>query len=294
MGQRARTYLRQQGAGATNQVRNRVEALAQPMPGHEIASVDVETRATLSPLSAKALVLVVGVAAAVVFAIVLAGFFFSGEDPGEKEAASGAGLIAAPGPGGSSVSGASNTGEAMATLTHSRGGGNQDVEQGGPVVVAVQGMVARPGLLTVDGKTRVGEVLERAGGTQPGAVVTGINLAELVSDGLQIVVDDRGSSVVLPGSAGGTQSGPAARAGGGAGAGGAGVGAAPGKDRGLVNLNTADATLLQTLEGVGPATAQAIITWREANGGFRSVEQLMEVRGIGPAKFEAMRSGVTV
>ena len=61
-----------------------------------------------------------------------------------------------------------------------------------------------------------------------------------------------------------------------------------------MNLNTADDTQLETISGIGPATAEAIIAWRDSNGPFTSVEQLMEVRGIGPAKFEAMRDAVTV
>ena len=63
---------------------------------------------------------------------------------------------------------------------------------------------------------------------------------------------------------------------------------------GPVNLNTATADQLEALPGVGPATAHAIITWREQHGRFRSVQDLLQVRGIGPAKMESLRDQVTV
>ena len=63
---------------------------------------------------------------------------------------------------------------------------------------------------------------------------------------------------------------------------------------GPVNLNGASAEQLERLPGVGPATAAAIITWRQQHGGFRSVQDLLQVRGIGPAKMEALREQVTV
>ena len=68
----------------------------------------------------------------------------------------------------------------------------------------------------------------------------------------------------------------------------------PGGGGGLVNLNSADAALLETLPGVGPATARNIVSHRESSGPFGSVEQLMEVSGIGPAKFAQMKDLVTV
>ncbi|HJF12557.1 ComEA family DNA-binding protein, partial [Corynebacterium falsenii] len=63
---------------------------------------------------------------------------------------------------------------------------------------------------------------------------------------------------------------------------------------GGVNINTADARLLESLPGVGPATAQAIVAHRDSHGPFTSVEQLMEVKGIGPAKFEAIKDAITL
>jgi competence protein ComEA len=126
----------------------------------------------------------------------------------------------------------------------------------------------------------------------------GVNLAEQVVDGMQIVVDAEGSQVVYAGQEAasppqGTAGGSGSEGSSGSGSSG-GNGGADGAATGLINLNTADMTALTTLSGVGPATAEAIISWRETNGQFATVEQLMEVRGIGPAKFEAMRDSVTV
>ncbi len=157
------------------------------------------------------------------------------------------------------------------------------------MVIAVQGLVDRPGLHTVDAETRLGEVLDLAGGVRPEAGLEGINLAEKVVDGLQLVVDAEGSRVTYPGQA--VQAG-------GASTGGTTGGGDPGSDGGTggekVDINTADLAGLTTLSGVGEKTAQAIIDWREANGPFTAPEQLMEVKGIGPAKFEALRDAVSV
>ena len=162
---------------------------------------------------------------------------------------------------------------------------DREGQRQGMAVVSVQGMVHRPGLLTVDRDKRVGEVIDQAGGVRADGRVQGINLAEPVVDGMQVVVDADGSQVVYPGEQvqmenipGGGTEGPSD----------------PGNAAGLVNLNTADMTALTSLSGVGPATAEAIVSWRDTHGPFTTVEQLMEVKGIGPAKFEALRDHVTI
>ena len=149
-------------------------------------------------------------------------------------------------------------------------------------------------MLELTGKQRLGDAINMASGTLPGANLNNVNLAEKVSDGLQIVVDQHGS-YTAPGEAG--PAGAVARRAErrwhadwwGCGRCGRGGGAG-----GKININSADAAQLETLDGVGPATAKAIVEWREANGPFRSVEQLMEVRGIGPGKLAAMKDGVSL
>ncbi|HCT13397.1 MAG TPA: hypothetical protein DIW82_01000 [Corynebacterium nuruki] len=256
---------------AAEKVAARVEALTQQVPGHELADVRFERRAVVAPKSARALVTVAAVVVAVVVGVMLVGKFSGGGD--------GAGEPAAVG--------LSPVGETTATAPTTVAAGQADPSP----VVSVQGMVTRPGLVTVEAATRLGQLADLAGGALPGARLDGLNLAEKVVDGLQLVVDDAGSRVVYPGGAG------AAATGGGepgnAGAPPAGTGEAAGQGT-AVNLNTADATALGGLPGVGPKTAEAIIAWRDAHGPFSSVEQLMEVKGIGPAKFEALRDGVTV
>ncbi len=131
----------------------------------------------------------------------------------------------------------------------------------GEVVVDVTGKVRRPGIVVLDPGARVVDAVDAAGGARRGADLTGLNLARVLVDGEQIVVG-------LP-----TAPGPAASAAPSAVPGGAPVG--------LVNLNSAGLGELDQLPGVGPVTAQAIIDWRDANGGFRSVDQLLDVQGIG-------------
>ena len=276
------------------QIRQRIEALAQPMPEHEIEPVDFDTRASVGPLSAKALVLLVGVLA--MGGAALFGCSVMAEDSSgvpsavpaiESETQQG---VSNPNllPGQADAKG-SMTAQASADSSAT----SAPAEAPPQPVVSVQGLIRHPGLMQVSAQTRVGEAIEKAGGGLPEARMHGINLAERVVDGMQISVNDQGSAITYPAGVA-----PSAPAGGSGSAPAPGGGSAPASgtsgsaQAGVVNINTADATALQTLDGVGPATAEAIIAWREANGSFSSVEQLMEVRGIGPAKFEAMKDHV--
>lgn len=288
---------------SADKVRARAEALAQPMPEHELANVDLDTHTVIGSTASRGLIVTV------VVAVLISVTFFAcqRQDPDDGAGAGGADMLAstnAPGVADGTAEagggGAAATGSGEATAGDDGQANEQDDHQ--EVVVSVQGMVHHPGLLRVQASTRVGEAIEAAGGGLPKAVVLGINLAELVSDGMQIVVDDRGSRVVY---AGGAQAAPGGAGGAGADGtkpGGTGSGSAThgGKAEGAdgadgkVNLNTADAAQLETISGIGPATAEAIIAWRESNGSFTSIEQLLDVRGIGPAKFEAMRDAVTI
>jgi len=147
------------------------------------------------------------------------------------------------------------------------------------VLVHVCGAVRSPGVVRLPAGARIADALDLAGGPTARAELAGVNLAAKVADGQQVVVPERGAQPV----AGGSAADPAAAA--------AGTAAAAG---GLVNINTASLSELDTLQGVGPSTAQKIIDYRTANGGFTSVEQLKDVPGIGDAKFAALKDFVTV
>jgi competence protein ComEA len=146
------------------------------------------------------------------------------------------------------------------------------------LLVHVAGAVVVPGVHELAPGARVIDAIDAAGGLAPGADSARINLAAPVADGERVYVPVVGEQP------------PTAVVGAGGGAGGAGAvdGAGP------VNLNTADAAALDTLPGVGPATAAAIVEHRERIGGFTSVDQLLDVRGIGEAKLEQLRSLVSV
>ena len=156
---------------------------------------------------------------------------------------------------------------------------------GKEIVVHVTGQVQTPGLVYLADPSRVVEAIEAAGGPTQGADLGALNLARLLTDGEQLYVPAPGETP--PVTAGGTGS-PAGSGGGAGGVGGVGGGA------GLVNLNTADATALETLPGIGPALAQRITEYRQQHGSFKTVDQLDEVSGIGPALLEKLRSKVTV
>ncbi|MGH3737996.1 MAG: helix-hairpin-helix domain-containing protein [Micromonosporaceae bacterium] len=143
------------------------------------------------------------------------------------------------------------------------------------VVVAVAGKVRRPGLVTLAPGARVADAIEAAGGVLPGTDVGYLNLARKVTDGELIVV----GATPPPG---------------GADRGGADPGTAPGDPGGKVNLNTATQQQLETLPGVGPVLATRILDYREKHGGFRSVDELRQVDGIGAARFEQLKDLVTV
>lgn len=136
------------------------------------------------------------------------------------------------------------------------------------VIVAVVGAVEQPGLVTLENGARVADALEKAR-PLPEADLVSVNLAQVVADGQQIHVLAQGQA---PGA--GQEAGQ------------------PGQ--GLISLNSATAADLTVLPGVGDATAAAIVAHRESAGPFTAVEQLMDVKGIGPAKFEAMKDLVTL
>ena len=148
------------------------------------------------------------------------------------------------------------------------------------VVVHVAGKVRRPGIVVLSPGARVIDAVKAAGGARHGVDLGAINLARLLVDGEQILV----GVGPAPGAAAG-----APAAGGAGGAGGAGV-----DSSGTVNLNTASESQLEELPGVGPVTAAAIVTYREEHGAFTSVDQLLDVSGIGEATLAEIAPNATV
>ena len=147
-------------------------------------------------------------------------------------------------------------------------------DEGSVVVVDVAGRVRRPGVLELPVGSRVVDAIEAAGGARGGVDLSGLNLARGLVDGEQVLVGPGAAAVGVPGAAGAP--------------------AAPGAPAALVDLNTADQALLESLPEVGPVTAQAILAWREEHGGFTAVQELLEVDGIGPATLETLAPLVTV
>ena len=139
------------------------------------------------------------------------------------------------------------------------------------VLVDVAGFVRKPGVYEFVEGDRVIDAIDAAGGPRKGAELTGLNLAAPLTDGQQVLVPDpmpastaaAGTTVAADGST-------------------------------LVNINSADAATLETLSGIGEVLAQAIVDHREDNGPFASVDDLLDVSGIGDATLEDIRSEVTV
>ncbi|HET7430628.1 MAG TPA: ComEA family DNA-binding protein [Nocardioides sp.] len=142
------------------------------------------------------------------------------------------------------------------------------------VVVDVTGRVRHPGIQVLHPGARVVDAIRAAGGARPGVDLSSLNLARVLGDGEQVVVGS--TTPALP--AGAPSSLPSTGA----------------PVTGLVDLNTADQTALESLPEVGPVTAQAILAWRSEHGGFTSVEQLLDVDGIGDATLAQLTPYVTV
>jgi competence protein ComEA len=135
----------------------------------------------------------------------------------------------------------------------------------------VAGWVREPGVYEFTEGARVIDAIDAAGGARPGALLQALNLAAPLADGTQVLVPREGQEGVAPPPVSG--------------------GAVAG---GLVNVNTATATELEELPGIGEVIAQAIVDYRTENGPFASVDQLLDVSGIGDATLEDIRDLVSV
>ena len=159
------------------------------------------------------------------------------------------------------------------SATPARGaGGATPSAPSGELIVDVTGKVERPGIVTLPQGSRVYEAIEAAGGLKGRVDTTALNMARQLTDGEQVLVGLE--PVAVPGAA----EQPA--------------GAAPAATK--INLNTATVEQLDTLPGVGPVTAQAILGWRDTNGPFSAVDDLLDVKGIGEATLAELRDLVVV
>jgi competence protein ComEA len=139
------------------------------------------------------------------------------------------------------------------------------------LIVDVAGAVRQPGVYEFAEGDRVIDAIERAGGSLPKADLSLLNLAAPLADGTQILVSKAGpAGVGVPG------------------------GSMPGATSGLIDINSASETELETLSGIGEVLAATIVEYRTQNGPFASVEDLMDVSGIGPATLDEIRDQVTV
>ena len=142
------------------------------------------------------------------------------------------------------------------------------------IIVDVAGWVREPGVYEFASGDRVIDAIDRAGGPRKDADLTTLNLAAPLTDGTQIVVPKPGST---------TSGDP----------GSSGTGSTTGGTT-LININSAGETELEELPGVGPVTAAAIIDYRTQNGPFATVDDLIDVTGIGPSTLEQIRPFATV
>ncbi len=153
---------------------------------------------------------------------------------------------------------------ASAAAEPAAGGSFSLSDEGSDVVVHVAGAVRRPGVYRLPAGSRVDDAVQRAGGAAADAELEAVNLAARLADGQQVVVPEQGPGGVAA-ITGGTET------------------------EGPISLGTATVEQLDTIDGIGPVTAQDIIEYRDQHGGLVSVEQLDEVSGIGPATMESLR-----
>ena len=269
------------------------------------------TRSTRWGLSPRVLLLVAVLA---LVAVVWGVTQFSAAPRAEQVASPSASAESVQAVGAQQSPGAQPGTQSVAQSTAQPGANPSESAQGGAsgeatVRVHVAGAVNNPGVYTLPAQGRAVDAIAAASGAAADADLDRVNLAGALSDGVQIYVPHRGETAapaqIQPN--GGTANAGQANAANGAAQNGASQGGTqPQPARTLtpagsaqkgstpVNINTATAEELQTLPRIGPAMAQRIIAWREAHGGFRSVDELDAVPGIGPSMLENLRPLVTV
>jgi competence protein ComEA len=171
-------------------------------------------------------------------------------------------IVSALSPHGSTATAAQPVSRSRTVHTQGPSGGDSPT-----AYVHVVGQVNSPGLYELPAGSRIVDAVAAAGGFTATADQTQLNLAQVIEDGQQIVVLAEGAV-------------PAASA-------------APAGAGGTVDINTADATGLETLDGIGPSLAARILAYRTAHGGFRTINDLQNVTGIGPKKFAAIKASVS-
>jgi len=176
--------------------------------------------------------------------------------------------------GGSKDAGGGVTVDSAPRSSHSDGPAAARHGGGASALVQVAGEVNRPGVYSVQSGARVEQAVERAGGLTQHADPAGVNLVARVQDGQQVIVPRKGAAPAAAGS-------------------GASGAAAPGAAAGPISLSSASAAQLESLDGVGPTLAQRIVQYRQVHGGFRSLDELRQVQGIGEKRFDALRKAIS-
>lgn len=183
--------------------------------------------------------------------------------------------------------------QAVDLSTLSSGNGENDTASERQVAVYVTGEVAKPGVVYVPWEGRVGDAINQCGGLLPTADSSQVNMAATVKDGMEIRVKgkiiSKDGNVGSQGNHSSVEGSVASRA---------SKTSSPeqGKNASgeMVNINTADVDGLKKLKGIGPAMAQRIIDYREANGSFQAPEDIMQVKGIGKSKYAKLKEQIAI